>query len=186
MAKCSKKRRRRKGCSRCGGLVEHGLFMSIYLHSRSFGGQMYLAKYNTYIENLGYTFEHVYTARYGKSLRPLAHWYNLQDSLQVLLVLTWFQHPWMKTSHFLWFRKHLQPTRITSSWLEFRSKRPSHANTRSSEDLVVNNPTRGGKTHCCNSISLLKSSSQHKQAPNFLGTQDEVGSMFILFSTSSM
>ena len=79
MAKCSKKRRR-KGCSRCGGSVEHGLFMSIYLHSRSFGGQMYVGKYNTDIENLAagiyciyvyYAFEHLYTARYGIIIGPL-------------------------------------------------------------------------------------------------------------------
>ena len=52
---------------------------SIYLHSRLFGGQMYLGKYNTYIENLGYTFEHLYTARYGIIIglsleNHLGHW----------------------------------------------------------------------------------------------------------------
>lgn len=221
MAKCSKKRRRKgKGCSRCGGLVEHGLFMSIYLHSRSFGGQMYLAKYNTDIENLAagiyciyvyYTFEHLYTARYGiiigplwasftklrdkrwdvdGSLSPLASWVDTSyKMLQVLLVLTWFfQHTWWTPSTFCGFGNTSNPHASHGSWLEFRSKRPSHANTRSSEDLVVK-LWRGKVTPTAATHTLLKSSSQHKQAPTKRHTRrvgEHFHSLFHLFNWKSL
>lgn len=69
---------------------------SIYLHSRSFGGQMFLGKYNTYIswESGIYIWTCIYRkichhhwTIFGKSLRPLASWVDTSYKiLQVLLV----------------------------------------------------------------------------------------------------